>query len=192
MTDSTQMSSDWSANIILAFRNLTIEDMPSLEILFLDQIAVWVLSDENSGHDYTEEHGGIVITKLFNAFEGSRGFRPAKLPVESEQVAAARKGVVAGAHEIAEADNGITLVITRLMPTTINELERNSGNPGAQLYWVYFYSLLAISSGTTGGISEPVGRGIAETFEAWEFLIADGFRLPWRTVPGTQGPGEAG
>lgn len=186
------MSSDWSANIILAFRNLTIEDVPSLEILFLDQIAVWVLSDENPGHDYSEEHGGVVISKLFNAVEEASGFRPAKIPAESQQVATARKGVVDGAHEIADADNGITLIISRLMPATINELERNSGSPGAQLYWVYFYSLLAISSGPTGGISELVARGIAETFEAWESLMADGFRLPRRTAPGAQEPGEAG
>jgi hypothetical protein len=155
--------------------------MSSLEVLFIDEMGAWVLSPENPSQDYKERHGGMVISMLFNAIRRSGEFRPAQLPTESEQMAIARKAVVAGAHEIAGAEDGITLALTRLMPAVISKLEKNARNPGAQIYWIYFYSLLAISSGTTERLSEPVARGIGETFDAWNSLMADGFRLPWRS-----------
>jgi hypothetical protein len=164
--------------------------MPSLEVLFIDQIVTWVLSSENPGQDYGEQHGGVVISKLFTAIEHAGEFRPAQLPVETEQIATARSAVVAGAHAIAEAERGINLAITRIMPAVITELENNARNPGAQVYWLYFYSLLAISSGTTGRLSEPVARGVGETFNAWESLMAGGFRLPWRIDPDNPPPGS--
>jgi hypothetical protein len=154
--------------------------MPSFEVLFIDEMGAWVLSSENPNRDYGERHGAQVISMLFNAIQRAGEFRPAQLPAESEHMAIARRAVVAGAHAIAEAEDGITLALTRLMPAVIGELEKNARNPGAQIYWLFFYSLLAISSGATEQLNEPVARGIGEMFDAWDSFMAGGFRLPWR------------
>jgi hypothetical protein len=179
LTESGQAPSDWAIGVTVALRDLTVEDMPSLEVLLIDGIGTWVLSPDNPGQDYGEQHGAVVISNLFTAIERAGEFRPVQFPAESEQIAIARRAVVAGAHAIAKAKDGITLAITRIMPAAIKELEKNARNPGAQIYWVYFYSLLTISSGTAGRLSDPAARGIGETFDAWDSLMAGGFRLPW-------------
>jgi hypothetical protein len=179
LTESGQAPSDWAIGVTAALRDLSVEDMPSLEVLLIDGIGTWVLSPDNPGEDYGEQHGAVVISNLFTAIERAGEFRPAQLPAESEQIATARRAVVVGAHAIAKAEDGITLAVARIMPAAINELEKNARNSGAQIYWTYFYSLLAISSGTTGRLSDAVARGIGETFDAWDSLMAGGFRLPW-------------
>jgi hypothetical protein len=141
----------------------------------------FIFSPENPGQDYGEWHGNIVIALLFNAIRRAGEFRPAQLPAESGMMATARRAVVAGAHEIAEAEDGINLAISELAPAMVEELEKNARNPGGQIYSLYWYSLVMISAGTMERLSEPVARGIRETADAWNSLMAGGFRLPWRT-----------
>jgi len=179
LTESGRVPSDWSSEICGALRDLTVDDTPSLEVLLLDEVGSWVLSPENQRRDYDEQHGGLIIANLFKAIQCSRDFRPAQLPIPSDEMATARKALVAGAHEFAEAEHGLTKLIARLMPAMIAELEKNAPNPGPQLHGVYFYSLLAISSGVNSKMSKSVARGISESFTAWDSLMAAGFRLPW-------------
>jgi hypothetical protein len=181
LTESGQAPDNWTIGITSAFRKLTFEDMPSLEVLFVDMIAGWIFSPDNPGQDYGELHGSIAGALLFNAIRRAGEFRPAQLPAESWLMATARRAVVAGAHEIAEAEDGINQAIIELGSAAIEELEKNARNPGGQIYSLYWYSLFMISAGTMERISEPVARGIRETFIAWDSLMAGGFRLPWRT-----------
>ena len=48
------------------------------------------------------------------------------------------------------------------------------------MYWLYYYSLLVLASGTGEDADDAVMRGITETFDAWDRLMADGFVPSWR------------
>jgi hypothetical protein len=183
LTESGQAPDNWTIGITSVFRKLTFEDMPSLEVLFIDMIGAWIFSPENPGQDYGEWHGSIAVALLLNAMRRAGEFRPARIPAESGLMATARRAVVAGVHEIAEAEDGINLAMAEIGPAMVEELEKNAGNPGGQIYSLYWYSLFMLSAGTMERISEPVARGIRETADAWNSLMAGGFRLPWRTGP---------
>ena len=47
---------------IAALRHLSLEDLPSLEILLLDDLVTWAGSADNPGQGYGEDHGGLVIS----------------------------------------------------------------------------------------------------------------------------------
>ena len=96
-------------------------------------------------------------------------------PEATEEITAARVRVVAGAHELASAPNGLSLLLTRLMPAAEGELARHAGDPGAQIYWLYCYSLLALAGGRSGDTEEAVFRGIMASFDAWDALMARRF-----------------
>jgi hypothetical protein len=165
---------------IAALRHLSLEDLPGLEILLLDDLAAWASSADNPGHGYGEDHGGLVISALLSAVERAGSFRSIQTPAESREIVAAREKVVAGAHELADAADGLTLLTTQLMPAAIGELRRNAGQPTAQAYWLYYYSLLLLASGTEEDAGDTAMRGITEAFDAWNRLMADGFVPSWR------------
>ena len=170
----------WEAAIIQALAELAEDDVPSVEILLLDELAAWVLSDANPQQGHDEESGGAVISSLMNAIANAPQFRPEQVPSPTEETLAARKRLVDGAHALAAHERGIALVVTRLMPAAITELTRNVGKPGEQIYWSYFYALWVIAGGVEGEQDEAVARGLMASFDAWDALIAEGFRLPWQ------------
>ena len=45
-------------------KELAVADVPSLEILVLDEIAGWIFSPDNPGAHYNGEHAGAIIEKL--------------------------------------------------------------------------------------------------------------------------------
>ena len=165
--------------MIAALQHLRLNDMPGLEMLLLDDLVAWTCSPDNPGHDYDEQHGAQVIVMLLSAVERAGSFRPTQTPPESTEITTAREKIVTGAHELSGAGNGLTLLNTRLMPAAIGELRRNASQPAAQAYWLYFYSLLVLASGTNAAADAAAMRGITETFDAWGKLIADGFVPSW-------------
>jgi hypothetical protein len=167
-------------DVIAALRRLSLSDMPSVEILLLDEIEAWIFSDSNPGYGYSEKHAAMVSCALLTAVERAGSFRSVQTPAESEEIVKSREKVIAGAHELAEADDGLTLLLTRLMPAATGELERNPGKPAAQAYWLYYYSLLMLAAGTSEAASVAAMRGIPATFDAWKGIMEDGFVLPWR------------
>jgi hypothetical protein len=170
---------DWEAEVIAALAGLTEADMPAVEFLLLDQLALWMLSDANPGSGtYDEVAGGVVLSALLNAVANARDLPPEREPVVGPEVAAARARFVAGAHEYAAHDRGIALVVTRLMPAAVAELNTHVGNAAQQIYWTYLYSLFVIASGVVGEQDPSVARGIGMSFSGWNDLIADGLKLP--------------
>ena len=170
----------WEDAIISALAGLTEADVPSVEILLLDELAAWILSPANPQGDYDEESGGAVISSLMNAIANSPQFRPDQEPSPTHETVLARKRLVEGAHALAAHDRGIAFVVTRLMPAAITELTKHVGNPGQQIYWTYFFALWVIAGGVNGEQDEAVARGLMASFDSWDALIAEGFRLPWQ------------
>jgi hypothetical protein len=168
----------WEADVIAALASLTEADMPAVEFLLLDQLASWMLSDANVAGSYDEVAGGVVLSALLNAVANAGEVRPERSPVVGAEVAAARSRFVAGAHEYAADSRGMALLVTRLMPAAVAELNRNVGNAAKQIYWTYLYALFVIASGVVGEQDPSVARGIGMSFSGWNDLIADGFRLP--------------
>lgn len=178
--EKEQEAAGWESAVRTALRALSVEDMPSFEILLVDELAGWAFSVSNPGHNYDDRHGGAVVTTLFRAMQHADTFRPARCPEESEEIKTSRDKVVAGAHELAEAPEGVGRLIALLATLVIRELENNAGKPAAQTYWLYHYSLLVLASGMTGHADQTTLRGITAAFGAWEELAAKGFVLPWR------------
>jgi hypothetical protein len=169
----------WEADVIAALGGLTEADMPAVEFLLLDQLALWMLSDANpASAAYDEVAGGVVLSALLNAVANAGDVRPEREPVVGPEIAEARRRFVEGAREYAAHERGIALVVTRLMPAAIAELNTNVGNAAQQIYWTYLYSLFVIASGVVGEQDPSVARGIGMSFSGWNDLIADGLRLP--------------
>ena len=181
----------WRSAIRGVLRNLSVQDMPGLEILFLDELTAWAFSIGNPGRDYDERHGSVVVAGLFRAMEHSRAFRPARPPAESGQIAAARQRVVAGAHEFAAAPDGLAHLIAALAAAVARELENNAGRPAAQAYWLYHYCLVILSGGMTGRTESGTLEGITAVYRAWEQQAEQGYRLPWQTWHGLESQASA-
>jgi hypothetical protein len=169
---------DWEADVISALAGLTEADMPAVEFLLLDQLALWMLSDANTHGSYDEVAGGVVLSALLNAVANARELPPECEPAVGSEVAEARRRFVAGAREYAAEERGIALIVTRLMPAAVAELNSNAGNAAQQIYWTYLYALFVIASGVVGEQDPSVARGIGMSFSGWNDLIADGLKLP--------------
>lgn len=180
MGKQKQGVSGWEASARGTLRDLGVKDMPSFEVLFLDELAGWAFSVRNPGHGYNEEHGVLVVATLLRALERARSFRPAQAPEETGGIVATREKVVAGAHAFARKRKGVAHLAGLLAAVAIPELEHSAGQPAAQTYWLFHYALLVLASGTNGE-EEDTLRGISEVFQAWDGLAAAGFALPWHT-----------
>jgi tetratricopeptide (TPR) repeat protein len=195
MADPSNDQLEWETNAIASLRDLKLDETPGLELQLIDALARWCVSDSNPGRDYDEQHAAIAITALLSAVESASSYEGTVRPEATEEITTARTQVVAGAHALADMANGLTLLITRLMPAALGELTGHAGNPGAQVAWLYCYSLLAVASGRSSDIDEAVLRGLMASFDAWDALMADGFVPPGHpdepVVPGDS-PGQHG
>jgi tetratricopeptide (TPR) repeat protein len=195
MADPSNDKLEWETNAITSLRNLKLEDTPGFELLLIDALARWCVSDSNPGRDYDEQHAAVAITALLSAVESASSYEGTIRPEATEEITRARTQVVAGAHELADTANGLTLLITRLMPAALGELTSHTGDPGAQVAWLYYYSLLAVASGRSSAVDEAVLRGLMASFDAWDALMADGFMPLGRpdepVLPGDS-PGQHG
>ena len=156
-------------------------DIPSAEILIIDAIASWIFSPENPGGHYTGEHGGAVVTAVLNAVSRAPGFHPEMMPRETEAIAEMRARLVAGIREIATTPPALSTFVITLLPAVISELDRRTGDPASQLYWLYCYSVLVLAGGRKGDLDQNLMVGIMASFDGWNELMSAGFTLPWRT-----------
>ncbi len=162
------------------FAEIKIEDLPSLEILVIDEIASWIFSPENPGKDYNGEHGGAIVTVVLNAVQGASKFRPESAPEPTEAVTDMRERVFEGVQQIASSAQALSTFVITLMPAVISELERRAGDPASQLYWLYCYALLVLAGGRSGDLDQNLMIGIMASFDGWNEKMTEGFTLPWR------------
>ena len=164
------------------FADLTLDDLPSLEILVLDEIAGWIFSPDNPGKDYTGEHGGAVVTAVLNGAQKAHLFRPEIGPVTSAALTDMRERVYEGVQQLSQSAEALSTFVITLMPAVISELERSAGDAASQCYWLYCYSILVLAGGRSGSLDQNLMVGIIASFDGWNDLMSGGFTLPWRAA----------
>lgn len=184
MTSDAGTDRAWEDDIVHGLKSLTAAEVPSLEIILLDAVADWVLSPDNPGDGYGDEHAGHLISTLFGAVESARRFQPEREPTADARITHARTRLVAGAHELAEAGpTGVSLAVSRLMPALTAELQDNAGDRALQVRGVFVYLLYVIAVGTEAEQHPAVMDGLTATFAGWDGVLRAGFVMPWRRRP---------
>ncbi len=177
---------DWEDDIVRALRSLTTDESASLEIVLIDAVAEWLLSGANPGEAYDEGHAGHLVSTLFTALDTARTFQPQQQPPVTDEIKHARTKVVEGAHELAKAGgDGIQLIVSRLIPALIAELQNNAGERGKQAHGVFGYLLYALAIGTGEQQDASVMDGLTAAFVAWDAVLREGYIVPWRPRPAT-------
>jgi hypothetical protein len=171
----------WQTEVVAALKALAPAQVPALEILLIDGFAQLIFGDLSEELFFGDEESGQVVSVVFNALINAAELTLSAAPVETEGVRLARELVVVGANDLGEAEVGLNRLIDRLLPAFAEELEANTGNAGSQLGRCFFFALMGIASGVQGSPPQPAAEGIDEVFGAWDRLMAEGWRLPWRT-----------
>lgn len=182
-SDGQQGSTDevWELDIVRGLTALTGDELPGLEIVLLDAVVDWLFSPANPGVGYDGEHAGRLVSTLFGAIDASRRFQPTQQPEASERIVTARARVVDGAHELAKAGPpGVTLLVSRLMPAVLAELEGHAGDRVKQADGVFCYLLYAVAVGTGSEQHPVVLDGLRAAVVGWDGVLRGGYTLPWR------------
>ena len=93
-----------------------------------------------------------------------------------------RSRLLSGIHEIGSNPEALSMFVITLMPAVISELERRSGDPASQVYWLYCYSLLVLAGGRLGRLDQDLMPAIMASFDSWNELMSAGYTLPWRAA----------
>jgi hypothetical protein len=174
----------WEDDIVHALKALTSEDVAGLEVALLDAVAEWMLSGGNPGEGYDEGHAGHLVSTLFSALEAARSFQPAQQPAVTDGITHARTRVVDGAHELAnEGWTGVSLLVSRLMPAMLAELENNAGERAKQVHGVFVYLLYGIAVGKRTEQDPTALEGLSALFTGWDEVLRGGYTVPWRQPP---------
>src|SRR5881275_358542 len=96
MADPSNDELEWETNAFASLRNLKLDDTPGLELLLIDGLARWCVSDSNPGRDYDEQHAAVAITALLSAVESASSYEGTVRPEATEEITIARTQVVAG------------------------------------------------------------------------------------------------
>lgn len=186
MTESS--SEAWEDEIVRGLHSVTADQVPALEIILLDAVVDWLFSGANPGQGYGEEHAGFLVSTLFAAVDASRTLFPKEEPPATEEITAARARIVEGAHEISDAGAaGVSLTVSRLMPSVLAELENNAGERAKQARGLFVYLLYSLALGTRTEHEPAVMDGLVSAFAGWDEVLRGGFVLPWRRSPDTAG-----
>ena len=172
----------WEDDIVRALRSLTTDESASLEIVVIDAVAEWLLSKGNPGEGYDESHAGHLVSTLFTALDTARTFQPQQQPDTTTEMAAARSRVVEGAHELANSE-GVSLIVSRLMPALMAELQNNAGDAAKQAHGVFVYLLYVLAIGTREEQDPSVMEGLTAAFAGWDGVLRGGYVVPWRPRP---------
>ncbi|MDN5933359.1 MAG: hypothetical protein L0I24_20230 [Pseudonocardia sp.] len=182
----TASSSDpaWEDDIVRGLHSVTSDQVPALEIILLDALVDWLYSPANPGENYDESHAGHLVSTLFTAIDSSRAYLPAQEPTATESITAVRTRVVDGAHELsAQGPDGVTTIVSRLIPALLAELQNNIGERAKQAHRVWVYSIYTLALGTRTEHDHTLMEGVAATFAGWDDVLRSGFVVPWRRAP---------
>ena len=181
----TQSSSDraWEDDIVRGLLSTTADQVPALEIILIDAVVDWLFSSANPGADYTDAHAGHLISTLFAAVDASRSYLPAREPDPTPEITAARERIAEGAHELsAQRGEGVSLLVSRLMPALLAQLTDHAGDRTEQAHGVVVHQLYALGLGTRTEHDPALASGVAGAFAGWDRLLRDGFVPPWRPL----------
>jgi hypothetical protein len=181
MTGAPAPSDTWQQLSLQGLVSLRLEAMPAFEVLFLDDIAGYLMGSGPLAPPYTVEHGSRVVSALFGAVLNSGHYVPAAAPVPTPEIATAREHLVQGAHDFgARGLAGLTQLVNRIVPAVLGELEMHKEAPEQQTCSLFYYSLLAVASGPANTLAEDAAAGVMHLFRAWDEVFGQGFMVPWR------------
>ncbi len=179
--DPVPAAPNWQDPSLHGLAVLTLEAMPSLEVLFLDDLAAYLMGSGPLEEPYTIEHASHVVSLLLGAVVNSAHYRPEESPAAAGELLVARESFVRGAHDFAGRGNqGLIQLINRLVPAIVGELEIQKEAPEAQTSQLFHYGLLAVASGPANTLSDEAAAGFRQILRAWDELFGQGFRTPWR------------
>lgn len=177
----TASDSAWEDDIVRGLHSVTSDQIPALEIILLDALVDWLYSPANPGEGYDESHAGHLVSTLFTAIDSSRSYLPAREPAATDAITAVRTRIVDGAHELsAQGPEGVTTIVSRLMPSVLAELTTNAGERAKQAHGVWIYQLYALALGTRTEHDHALLDGLTATFAGWDEVLRGGFVVPWR------------
>jgi hypothetical protein len=171
----------WQQLSLQALAALEVDVMPALEVLFIDDLAGYLMGAGPLAGPYTVEQGSRVVSALFEAMTNAARYIPADAPEPTPEMTAARAQIVQGAHEFAERGlGGVNQLVNRLIPAILGELEIYQNAPEDQTCSLFYFSLLAVGSGPQNLMPEEAAGGVMELFRAWDAVFGRGFIPPWR------------
>lgn len=174
---------DWQSQSVGGLARLSVDDMPAMELIYLDALAVHLLGADAPVPPYTIQHGTAVASMLLRAVTDSAGTDLALEPDDGDlHAAVARSAVVDGAQRFAgRGGHGVHQLVTRFLAAAVGELERIK-DPEAQVRSLFHYGLLAIASGPENQASVEISDSVLASFHAWDERIGSGLVPPWRIV----------
>jgi hypothetical protein len=171
----------WQQASLEGLAALTVDAMPAVEVLLLDDIADYLMGSGPLQPPYTVEHGSRVVSALFGAVVNSTRFTPEQVPAPTPEITASREQIVRGAHDFAaRGAAGISQLANRLIPAALGELETYKDSPDKQTCLVFYYALLAVASGPRNLLDDTSAIGVMQIFQAWDSVLGQGVVLPWR------------
>ena len=155
--------------------------MAGFEVLFIDELAGYLMGAGALEPPYTVEHASRVVSALLGAVVNSARFVPDRSPELTEPMAEARAAFVQGAHDFAaKGSQGLAQLLNRLIPAVLGELEIHRDAPEEQTSSLFYYSLLAVASGPLNVLDQDAAAGVSELFLAWDEVFGNGYIPPWR------------
>lgn len=179
--ESIPAAPNWQEPSMRALAALTLEAMPSLEVLFLDDLAAYLMGSGPLEEPYTIEHGSHVLSLLLGAVVNSAHYQPEETPAMADEMLTARESFVQGAHDFAgRGAQGVIQLVNRLVPAIVGELEIQKEAPEAQTSQLFHYGMLAVASGPANSLSDEAATGFRQILLGWDRLFGQGFKVPWR------------
>jgi hypothetical protein len=183
MIDKSLTHQNWQQPSLEGLRALTVEAMPAVEVLLLDDLAAYIMGAGPLMPPYTIEHGSRVVSALLGAIVNSTAYEPGDAPTVTDEIALARGSVVQGAQQFAERGvDGLNQLAGRLIPAAVGELELHKGAPEQQTLSLFYYAMIAVASGPMNLMAPDAADGVAHVFRAWDAVFGRGFTVPWRHV----------
>lgn len=183
MTASSSNSA-WEDDIVRGLHSVTSDQVPALEIILLDALVDWLYSPANPGENFDESHAGHLVSTMFSAVDSSRSYLPAQEPVVTDAITAVRTRIVDGSHELsAQGAEGITTIVSRLMPAVLADLQNNAGERAKQAHGGWVNMIYALALGTRTEHDDALMDGVVATFAGWDEVLRGGFVVPWRRRP---------
>ncbi|SDJ25491.1 hypothetical protein SAMN04488074_101905 [Lentzea albidocapillata subsp. violacea] len=175
------MTDQWQHDSLNGLSALSVDTMPAVEVLLLDDIAAYLMGSGPLQPPYTVEHGSRIVSGLFGAIVNAASFTPAQVPAPTSEIKIAREQVVRGAHDFAgRGVDGIGHLTNRLIPAVLGELETYQASPEKQTCLIFYYALLAVASGPRNLLDDESAIGVMQIFEGWDQALGQGYRPPWR------------
>ncbi|MEO9239911.1 MAG: hypothetical protein ABI418_17675 [Jatrophihabitantaceae bacterium] len=172
---------NWQEPSLRGLVALEFEAMPGFEVLFIDELAGYLMGAGALEPPYTVEHASRVVSMLLGSVVNSARFLPERAPELTEPIVEARAAFVQGAHDFAaKGGQGLAQLLNRLIPAVLGELEIHKDAPEEQTSSLFYYSMLAVASGPLNVLDQDAAAGVTELFRAWDEVFGSGYIPPWR------------